>query len=165
MERDLGIYNAPFFHREREDYPNWPEQTGALQERMEDIGGEVERIRERETKRTDELATLKKEIAKLQRIVAESKRKLGNVYIQNLRHPNYVLKESIPISLELEENKVIASYYDIDMYGSGDNEEEAINDLCEVVVEYYESLKEDQGKLGPLPEKHWLHLRRIIEEQ
>ncbi|MFC1699986.1 hypothetical protein ACFL1I_08565, partial [Candidatus Omnitrophota bacterium] len=93
------------------------------------------------------------------------RKKVGkNIYFQNLRHPDYVLKHPISVFLECEKNKVIATCYDIDMYGSGDSEEEAIDDLCEVITEYYESLEEDEGKLGPLPQKHWVFLKRIIEK-
>jgi hypothetical protein len=114
----------------------------------------------------EKMKSLREEILNLQRIIVESARKVSarNIYIQNLRHPNYTLRRSIPVSLESEENKIIANCYDIDMYGSGDNEEEAIDDLCEVIVEYYESLKADKENLGPLPEKHWDYLRTVVEE-
>lgn len=114
-----------------------------------------------------ELDMVKKEIKKVQEDLGQLRKmeRTKNIYIQNLRYPTYVLKSPISIALEFEENQVIASCYDIDMYGSGSNEEEAIDDLCEVIVEYYESLKEDKDKLGPIPRKHWIYLERIISEE
>lgn len=86
------------------------------------------------------------------------------IFIQNLRNTQYRLKQAIPIYIELVEDAAIASYYDIDMYGEGDDEQSAIDDLCGAIIEYYESLLEDPDILGPMPKQELEFLRNLIEK-
>ena len=59
---------------------------------------------------------------------------------------------------------VIATYDDIDLYGTGDDVQEAISDLCTAVVEYYEGLKENENRLGDIPDQEYAFLKQIIVE-
>jgi hypothetical protein len=86
------------------------------------------------------------------------------IFIQNLRDTRYRLKQAIPVFLETTDDTVIATYYDIDMYGEGEEEQSAINDLCGAIIEYYESLLEDVDNLGPMPKQELDFLRGIIEK-
>jgi hypothetical protein len=86
------------------------------------------------------------------------------IFIQNLRHPVYQLRHPIPVLIETDEDVIIATHYDIDMYGTGDDVQEAISDLCAGIIEYYESLKDDEDNLGPLPAQEYAYLNQIIME-
>jgi hypothetical protein len=124
-------------------------------------------IRFDETSFVSEVVELRKEIDKLYKAIGKLSKKLAtkSIFLQNLRHQCYILKQPLSVTLESEDSEIVASCYDINMYGCGDNEEEAIDDLCTVIVEYYESLKEDKEKLGCLPQKHWIYLSNVIEEK
>jgi len=113
------------------------------------------------------LNELKKEIDKLHKVIGDFSKKVParNILIQNLRNPSYILKQPLSVTLESEGTEISATCYDVNMYGCGDSEEEAIDDFCCVLVEYYESLREDREKLGAIPKKYWLFLSSIIEER
>ena len=83
-------------------------------------------------------------------------------WVQNLRHPSYQLRQPIPIVIEREGDVVIATYDDIDLYGTGADLQEAISDLCAAIVEYYEGLKENEGDLGDFLAQEYVFLKRII---
>ncbi len=85
-------------------------------------------------------------------------------WIQNLRHPSYQLRQPIPILIEEEGDVTIATYDDVDLYGTGEDEQEAISDLCAAIVEYYEGLKEHEGRLGEIPAQEYTFLKGIIVE-
>ena len=86
------------------------------------------------------------------------------IFIQNLRHPSYHLRCPIPILIEYNDDVIIATYHDIDMYGTGVDMQEALSDLCAAIVEYFETLKDDEGNLGLLTSRHYAFLKQIIEE-
>jgi hypothetical protein len=87
------------------------------------------------------------------------------VYLQDLKHPNLVLRHPLPVFLEMDDEIYIANYYDTESFGSGDSEYEALNDLCLELAQTYLDLEADQGKLGPLPSKWWTHLQTVIERR
>ncbi len=83
--------------------------------------------------------------------------------LNSLKHPKYHLRVPVHITLEFEEDKVVASFDDIEAFSYAETNSEAINQLCEEIVQLYEDLQEDEENLGPLPQK-WLHyLKEIIE--
>jgi hypothetical protein len=83
--------------------------------------------------------------------------------LNSLKHPKYHLKAPVYITLEFEDEKVIASFDDIEAFSYADTASEAIDLLCEEIIQIYEDLNEDQENLGPLPNK-WFHcLEDIIE--
>ncbi len=84
------------------------------------------------------------------------------IFVDNLRSNGYRLSHALPVTVEYEEDTVIASFYDLDLYGLGDEVSEAIDDLCATLVEYYEMLLEDGECLGPLPHKHWQYLQTLV---
>jgi hypothetical protein len=67
----------------------------------------------------------------------------------------------VHITLEFEKGLVIAGLDDIEAFAYADTTSEAIDHLCEEIVQIYEDLKEDKENLGYLPEK-WL---RFLEEK
>ena len=84
------------------------------------------------------------------------------VPLNSLSHPKYYLRSPVFITLEFAENEVIASLDDIEAFSHADTEFEAINQLCEEVVQLYEDLKADRENLGLLPQKWLQYLEEII---
>ena len=80
-------------------------------------------------------------------------------WVQNLRHPSYHLRQSIPILIERAEYAVIATYDDVEVRGTGDSVKEATSDLCTKIVARYEELEESTSK-----SQEYTFLKRIIEE-
>lgn len=78
-------------------------------------------------------------------------------------NPKYHLKTPVHISLEFEKDKVIASFEDIEAFSYADTASEAIDLLCEEIIQVYEDLLEEQESLGPLPRKWLRYLEEIIE--
>lgn len=83
--------------------------------------------------------------------------------LNSLKHPNYHLKSPVHIVLEFEENKVVASFDDIEAFSYADTEFEAIDQLCEEIILIYKDLQEDEENLSPLPRKWLRYLNEIIE--
>ncbi len=90
-----------------------------------------------------------------------------NVQIRDIGDPNYQLTDSLFISIEEYpgENTVIASFPEIEAFGEGETESEAILNLKYAILDMYDELTETPPeKLGDLP-KTWLHvLRQIIKK-
>jgi len=91
------------------------------------------------------------------------KRKI--VPLNTLKNAHYTLRNPLYITIEIDDGLVIASLDDIEAFAYADTEYEAINHLCEEIVNIYEDLKEDRENLGVLP-KQWLaFLEEIIKER
>lgn len=120
---------------------------------------------------TDQLAELQREIFEvkqlLQSIQTSSRHTAYGTtnFIGDLRSDEYRLNTQIPVTIEYDEDTVIASFYDVEEYGIGEDLEEALSDLCAGLVEYYESLEENVHCLGPLPTRHWKYLKTLISRQ
>lgn len=84
------------------------------------------------------------------------------IHIKNLRSNRYRLKEEIPIYLAEENDSAAAIWYDIGQYGTGPSEEDAIQDLCETIVDYFELLTNEQN-LSEQLQSHHQFLLSIIE--
>lgn len=87
-----------------------------------------------------------------------------NVTILSLGYGKYFFKSPFPVNIVLEDDVYIASSYDLNTFGYGDNEDEAIRDLCESIIEHYEHLKNNREKLGSLLRRDWDFLSRMIVE-
>jgi len=76
------------------------------------------------------------------------------VPINSLGTEQYELLRPITVVVTSAQDEFEASFFDANLYGSGDTEEEAISDLKVVIVEAFERLSalEDE-KLGPLMDK------------
>jgi hypothetical protein len=87
-----------------------------------------------------------------------------NVTILNLGHEKYLFKSPFPVNILVEDDTYIATSYDLNLFGYGDSEDEALHDLCESIIEHYEHLKTNQSKLGSLLKRDWNFLSRMIED-
>ena len=84
------------------------------------------------------------------------------VPINSLKKSGYTLNQPIYISIETDEDTVIASLDDIEAFAYADTEFEAINSLCEEIITLYEDLKANRDNLGILPEKWLGYLDSVI---
>lgn len=85
--------------------------------------------------------------------------------LNTLKHPHYILKKPIYITIEMEKDIIIASLDDIEAFAYADTEFEAVNRLCEEIINIYADLKKDRRKLGVLPQKWLRYLEEIIEDK
>jgi hypothetical protein len=86
-------------------------------------------------------------------------------FISDLDSDNWKLNSIIEITIELRNNgDFIACYYDVDVYGYGSKQEEAIGDLKIALVNQYEFLLEEERKynLNPLLADQLNILKNII---
>lgn len=85
--------------------------------------------------------------------------------LNSLKNSKYILKKPIYITIEKEKKTVIASFDDIEAFAYADTEFEAINSLCQEVIDIYEDLKADKNNIGILPKKWLEYLEEIIEKK
>ena len=87
------------------------------------------------------------------------------VQVADLHDGRLRLKSILPVTIEYFGDTVIASNADIDQFGYGDNESEALDSLRDCIVDLYFILRnETEATLGPLPARHWLFLKSVVEE-
>ena len=83
--------------------------------------------------------------------------------LNSLKRPKYYLKAPIHVTLEFEEDKVIANFDDIEAFSYADTVSEAINLLSDEIIKIFEDLMEDKDNLARLPRKWLEYLEEIIE--
>ncbi len=86
------------------------------------------------------------------------------IFLRNLGHPKYRLRSALPVALEVDGPHVVAYSHDLNMFGWGDVEDEALIDFKGAVCELYESLREDPAKLGPHLQETLRYLEQMITE-
>ena len=84
--------------------------------------------------------------------------------LYSLRCPPLKLSSPIAVSLEDDGVQIIAAAYDLDVFGYGETEGEALDDLRRTITDLYFALKDDVRALGPMPRRVWEYLSDIIEE-
>jgi hypothetical protein len=84
--------------------------------------------------------------------------------LQDLRDTRLRLIAPIYVTLEEQDGVVVASNADLDLFGYGDTEAEALQDLREVISETYFDLKSEQGNLSKHLQAIWNYLDRVMIE-
>ena len=85
--------------------------------------------------------------------------------LYSLRHPGLRLRNPIAVSLEDDGAQVIAAAYDLDLFGYGETESDALDDLRRTTVDHYLTLRENEGALSSLPRQVWDYLADVVEEE
>jgi hypothetical protein len=85
--------------------------------------------------------------------------------IYSLHSSSLKLKEPLACYLEYDKEEVVAFCYDLEIFGYGETETEALEDLRKTVLDLYYELKENKDNLGTLPKRIWNYLSSIIEEK
>jgi|SRR3989339_796363 len=89
---------------------------------------------------------------------------LNHPQVLNLRSDKYRLVLPLPVTLSIENDIYAVTTYDLNMFGYGESEDEAIQDLCDAIVEYYEELEDNQNCLGKVPAQHKHFLDQMIQK-
>lgn len=95
-------------------------------------------------------------------IFAETRQPSRTIFLRDLGHPIYRLGSPLPVVLEVDGPHVVAYSHDLDIFGWGDVEDEALNDFKASVCELFESLREDRASLGPHLQKVLRHIEQMI---
>ena len=115
-----------------------------------------------------EIAELQRHIEELQeRIERLEKQKTSQIFqIQFLDSNRLRLKQPISVSLiySSDNNLWIVDNPELNIYGEGEDENQAIDDFKQVLEETYFGLKKDKENLGPELKKKWSILSKIVEE-
>lgn len=69
--------------------------------------------------------------------------------INDLNNPKFKLKIPISILISQENGIFYAEPVDFEIYGEGETEKDAIHNLKEVIIVYFENLKQSKDKLSP----------------
>jgi len=99
----------------------------------------------------------------LPKVMESSKRK--SVLINSLHNPLLKLEEPLVAHLEYDDEGVIAFCYDLDIFGHGDTEGEALEDLRKTISDLFFELESNKDNMGPFPEKIWGYLSGIVEKK
>lgn len=87
------------------------------------------------------------------------------IKINDLALDNYRLKKPIDVILKFYPNEVLAVIPDLEIFGEGNNEIEAINDLKLELIDLFHDLKDiPESKLGKYP-KSWKKIITSIINQ
>ncbi|MBM3239078.1 hypothetical protein FJZ31_22525 [Candidatus Poribacteria bacterium] len=82
----------------------------------------------------DQLAALQREIFEVKQLLQSIQIPLRHpadgttIFIGDLRSDEYRLNTSIPVTIEYDEDTVIASFYDVEEYGVGEDLEEDLEE-------------------------------------
>jgi len=90
---------------------------------------------------------------------------IRNATLRDLNSSKYSLKENIEISIEEYPDETIAQWDEVEVFGHGVKQPEAVLDLKNEIIDLYEDLSSTKKKeLGKLPEM-WLRiLKKIIKK-
>jgi len=113
-----------------------------------------------------EIKNLQIDIQGMKELLVNLRRYPKQIQLKNLRNQRYELIYPIFILLEEDDGQYAAMWYDGDVFGYGDSEQDAIDDLCETITAIWEVLKkesETQG-LGDALATQWHFLQKIIRE-
>lgn len=88
-----------------------------------------------------------------------------SILIYSLSSPLLKLKEPLAVHLEYDKEEVVAFCYDLDIFGYGESEIEALDDLRKTILDLYYELKENKDNLGILPKRIWDYLSFIVDEK
>jgi hypothetical protein len=88
------------------------------------------------------------------------------IFMSDLREDGLQLTAAIPVRIEADEGAYSAYNPDLEVFGIGDSEAEALDDFRTAVSDLYRLLKEEgEANLGPLPRRQWRYLRAILREE
>lgn len=82
-----------------------------------------------------------------------------------LRDGRLRVREAIEVAILEADGQIVAEADELNEFGSGDNQSEAVIDLQHAIAELYFSLEEDKDRLGPGLQKVWEVLQVKIEKR
>jgi hypothetical protein len=111
------------------------------------------------------LATLNDSVKRLASLCdrMESSLLTKNLLLGSLLDARLELRQPLPIRIEYDGHQYVAKSLDLDLYGVGDSDEDALDDLRLAVAEYYVDLKQEH--LGDHLARRFAYLASIIAER
>lgn len=85
--------------------------------------------------------------------------------IQSLRSAKLQLKSPLYLVSEYEDDVFVVFSDDLNLYGYGNTELNAIRDICKEIEYLYFDLKKSKNKLGKAMEENWNFLEEIIKKR
>jgi len=164
-EHFLASYQNPSGYEGITTYRKWP--SSVLPTEEIDIEGLLSQYR---TSIDLGIQDLKNQITLLtgqviiQSQIIQDLQKKRIVPIQNLRSSKLRLKEPLYISIEYGNGVYVAFSDDLNLYGQGETELNAIRDFCKEVKSLYLDFKKSKDKLGKVMEENWQFLKGVIKE-
>jgi hypothetical protein len=86
------------------------------------------------------------------------------IFIRDLGDDEFVLLVELPIQVEQAGEQFAAYSYDLDELAIGQDKFNAIDEMKLAIADLYRILKEEKDNLGPIPQRHWKFLSRVIKE-
>lgn len=86
------------------------------------------------------------------------------VFIRDLGSRMLSLAYALPITIEVTDGQATAYSYDLDELAVGHDEASSIEDMKAALVALYFLLKDEQGRLGPLQQRHWDFMQTAMRE-
>jgi hypothetical protein len=85
--------------------------------------------------------------------------------LYSLHHPDLSMAAPIAVSLEYDQEaeQVIAYAYDLNLFGYGESELEALSDLRQTIVDLYLELQEGQDHLAGEALAIWRYLSQVVQ--
>ena len=108
------------------------------------------------------LATLEAEVARLREEIEEQPR-VYSAQLTDLGDPHYTLERPLLVTMEAYAEEVVASIPEFELYASGISDAMALTNLKAELVSTYERLLElGPDKLGPMPSRWLVAMKKII---
>lgn len=95
--------------------------------------------------------------------VRPRERRPSHLLLGTINHCDFRVIKALPLHLDTRGNSVIASWREIDEFGTGATMSQACDDLGHTLAELYSSLKADESRLGPDLARVWGILQRYIK--
>lgn len=95
-------------------------------------------------------------------IVNGRQRRPKHLLLGTINHCDFRVVKAIPVHLEVRGKTVIASWRQVDEFGTGKSTSLACDDLGHTVAELYVSLERDEPRLGPDLANVWGVLKQHI---
>ena len=160
-------YPFGFYRYDYESYKKWP--SSVLPEEEFNI---QELISQYQNSFNLEIQSLRSQIDSLtsqvdlqSEIIRELQQERKIIPIQNLRSKKIALALPLYVILEKENNVFVVSSEDLNIYGYGETELNAIRDFCKEVENLYFDLKRNRNKLSKLMKETWNFMKEIIKEK
>ena len=87
------------------------------------------------------------------------------VFIHSLDNVSLSMDKAIPVTIEYWGEYVTAFSYDIEEYGVGVDEFEALKNFRDSIADLYSILKENKDNLGSIAKRQWDYLTNIIKDK
>ncbi len=87
---------------------------------------------------------------------------ITHILIGSLRDGRLRVVEPIQVNLYRESESLVAEATDLNEFGFGNNQSEAIIDLQQTIAELYFSLRDHKDRLGPDLQRVWETLNRTV---